>query len=287
MRDLEVRGLSMVGVRTVAVLFAVLAVVATGCASAAEDAVDQTETSAAPADDNEDHDGDEHDHDGGSDADDGGLTQLENGQMHHEVPDDVALDADTQRALDAQLDATRALVDLYPTVADAEAAGWRRAGPFSPGLGSHYTAPAGGYNGDGVIDEADLATPTLIYDGNEPSSPIAGFMYQSFRQDEPEGFAGPNDHWHYHTSVCIVAGDDGEIDTPLGADREVSDEQCASVGGGLIDFTGYMVHVWTVPGYESPRGIFSDLNPALTCPDGSYHTIDIEDLGTNETLCRT
>ena len=41
---------------------------------------------------------------------------------------------------------------------------------------------------------------------------------------------------------------------------------CEAEGGSLIDFTGYMVHVWTVPGYESTEGTFSDLNPNSPAP---------------------
>ena len=36
-----------------------------------------------------------------------------------------------------------------------------------------------------------------------------------------------------------------------------------------------MVHVWTVPGYESPQGVFSELNPKMTCPDGTYFTVPL------------
>jgi hypothetical protein len=48
-----------------------------------------------------------------------------------------------------------------------------------------------------------------------------------------------------------------------------------------------MVHVWNVPGYESPDGMFTELNPRLTCPDGTYHRIPLEDLGTKDTVCRS
>ena len=46
-----------------------------------------------------------------------------------------------------------------------------------------------------------------------------------------------------------------------------------------------MVHVWTVPGYESELGVFSDLNPALTCPDGTYHRIPTVEIGDADTTC--
>lgn len=219
-------------------------------------------------------------------ADDNGLSELENGHQH--ASGEVELDVATRTALTAQLNQTRVLIDRYPTIAAAEAAGYSRAGPYSPGLGTHYIN-FGGYLGEHP-DALDLGhevlIPTLIYDGLEPDSPIAGFMYMAMGADEPEGFIGPNDHWHYHTHTCIVFKD-GVIEAPLGADRpDVTADLCDEYGGAFLEATGYMLHVWTVPGYESERGIFSEINPALTCPDGTYYTKPIEDLGFSTTLCR-
>ena len=52
--------------------------------------------------------------------------------------------------------------------------------------------------------------------------------------------------------------------------------QCKAVGGQLMPTTQWMVHVWTVPGYTisvADGGTFAEVNPALTCPDGSYHML--------------
>jgi hypothetical protein len=77
------------------------------------------------------------------------------------------------------------------------------------------------------------------------------------------------------------------IRTPFGADLNgVTDAMCEAEGGSMIDFTGYMVHVWTVPGYESDMGTFSDLNPKIKCPDGTYYTVPIEETGLEETMCK-
>jgi hypothetical protein len=38
--------------------------------------------------------------------------------------------------------------------------------------------------------------------------------------------------------------------------------------------TQYLLHVWTVPGYSNPLGVFAHANPALTCGDGTYYTDD-------------
>jgi hypothetical protein len=108
-------------------------------------------------------------------------------------------------------------------------------------------------------------------------------MARSFTGEPTEGFAGPDDVWHYHSDVCITMGPEG-IGAPLGADRSATEEQCDEFGGFLIEKTNYMVHVWSVPGYESREGLFSNLNPAIRCPDGTFYTV--EESGTASTTCR-
>jgi hypothetical protein len=217
---------------------------------------------AAPAD---------HTHHEVAPVDDKGLSALSNG--HHDVIGlEKPLTVAQRTRLSQQIAATIEVARRFPTVAAATAAGYRRAGPYSPGLGAHYVITnANALNPDGVMDEADLANPlAIIFDGVTPDSRVAGFMYYSLSAEKPGGFAGPNDHWHYHTSVCLKYGADG-IDSPFGADREVTEAQCEAAGGSLLKQTQWMVHVWSVPGWESAQGLFGEVNPALVCPDGTYH----------------
>lgn len=209
-----------------------------------------------------------------------GFDKLKNG--HHAAIEVAELDAATQAELDAQLAITREVAETYPTVADATAAGYRRAGPFSPGLGVHYTLQNGkGLNPDGLMDEDDLRNPlSIIYSSHEPDGHIVGFMYYAMTGEAPEGFAGGNDFWHYHTAICITRADDGGIDAPYGADADVTEEQCTAVGGSLMNQTQYMVHVWTVPGYEmtdADGGVFGEANRKVACPDGNYHILPIDE----------
>ena len=221
-------------------------------------------------------------------GDDKGLSLLTNG--HHQEIVQYEIDPVTEEILTEQLDETREVARMYPTVADAEAAGYRRAGPYSPGLGAHYIkyGPAEA-NADGIVDGDDALHPlAIIYDGTEPGSPIAGFMYYSMAAEEPQGFVGPNDTWHYHENVCIKMAPTGEIDAPLGADREVNEAQCAAVGGSLLTTTQWMVHVWSVPGYDNvDGGVFAEVNPALACPDGTYYQRPVDEWVDNlMTTCR-
>ena len=59
---------------------------------------------------------------------------------------------------------------------------------------------------------------------------------------------------------------------PFPADADVTLKMCDAAGGSLMKVTGYMVHAWVVPSWESPQGVFSHDNPNLRCADGTYDT---------------
>lgn len=205
----------------------------------------------------------------------------------HDDPLPVELDPATQAALTAQLVPTARLVEEYPTLGVAEAEGADRAGPFLPGQGTHLVPPGFVGNPDGVMDPEDVLSPLLVFDGTGADAPLAGFLYYVPGEAEPEGFVGPNDHWHRHTHVCTIRRVDGSIDTPYGAgDDRVTEELCQGVGGELLPVTGWMVHAWTVPGYESDDGVFSPFNTKVTCPDGTFEQIPWFEVGDGDTFCR-
>ena len=218
---------------------------------------------------------------------DRGFSKLDNGHQAIQGQFYQPMDAATRLALQHQLGLAREVAMKYPTVKDAEAAGYRRQGPFAPGLGAHYSNSAfliRSFTSVTVMNDAAALHPSmLIYDGTQPDSRIAGLMYMAFGY--PQGFAGPNDIWHYHTDVCIVRGSDGTTNTPFGADTTVSSAMCAAVHGALDPRTPWMLHAWVVPGYDSPEGVFSHDNAAITCRDGSYHAIALASIGNRSTVC--
>jgi hypothetical protein len=185
-----------------------------------------------------------------------------------EAQPDRPLDAATRTLLAEQLTAAREAVLRLPTAGDAAAAGYVLAGGFAPGSGAHYVNFA-----TAAAETFDAAVPdTLVYAGTDPSSPVVGAMYTSLGGDAPpEGFAGPNDHWHRHFNVCVRYGG-GQIEVPFPADRDVTSEQCDTVGGTFMPTTVWMVHAWVVPAWESPMGVFSHDNPNVRCGDGSTDT---------------
>ncbi len=188
-----------------------------------------------------------------------------------EYEPDQPLDPATRQQLSAELMEARDVALRYPTVADAQAAGYYLAGEFVPGAGAHLVAGANGLSGEGAVEvEKPMA---LIYDGISPTSQIVGLMYYAFGGEEgPEGFAGPNDHWHRHRGICIKGGTDGTLDIPLPVDTDATEKDCSAVGGKLIEETAWMLHTWVVPTWESPDGVFSHANANLHCADGTDNT---------------
>ena len=175
---------------------------------------------------------------------------------------DTPLDRATHALLAAQLVAARAAAMQYPTVADASAAGYHLVGgAFGPGAGAHYMGRfAPGF---------DPSHPqALLYDGISPTSRVVGVMYYEMGDTAPAGFAGPNDHWHRHSGVCL--GNGSVVLFP--PDTDVTARKCAIANGQFMAITGWMVHAWVVPGWESPKGVFSHENPDLPCADGTFHT---------------
>ncbi len=126
-------------------------------------------------------------------------------------------------SLEWQMAAARAVAEKYPTVASAEAAGYRLSTVYVPCIGAHYTNVS-------LVGRFDPAKPSeLLYDGTRPDSKIVGLSYFVFHPGgAPAGFAGPNDHWHQHNSnggLCfgrngtVIGGEDTEREAVRGQRR--------------------------------------------------------------------
>jgi len=217
---------------------------------------------------------------------DRGYSQLENG-VQHTHGFDLPMTQAERKELGRQLDLARATALRYPTLGDAQRAGMFRVGPFAPGLGTHMLMPgnAGFAAGATPLTDEQIAHPIAwIFDGTKATSPVVGLFYNANVPD-PAGFVGPNDVWHQHTNICIVRSAGGGVDAPLGADRNATKAQCDAVHGFLVKATGPLLHTWVVPGYEDSQGVFSHLNPAVTCDDGTYHEVDLATVGVRTSAC--
>lgn len=179
----------------------------------------------------------------------------------------VPLDPATQALLSQQLAQAYEAAMRYPTVASAKAAGMILAGGMAPGVGAHYQIIGPdlfkGINPDGTVNP--LYPASWIYASTADNAPVVGVMYESLASSAPAGFAGPNDHWHRHSNVCVQFGG-GKIAVPFAADQDVTPQECRNVHGTFMNKTVWMVHAWVVPGWESPQGVFSHDNLHVYCP---------------------
>jgi hypothetical protein len=207
----------------------------------------------------------------------GAATSPTTAAHHHnadeqaELQPDKPLDPAAQKLVGEQLVQAREAAAKYPTVKEAKAAGMVLAGGMAPGVGAHYQLMSAetlkGLNPDGTVNASYPGS--FIYGGTADDAPIVGLMYMSMTSDvAPEGFAGPNDHWHRHTNLCIRYGN-GRIEVPFAVDGDVTKAQCDEVQGRFMERTIWMVHAWVVPGWESPKGVFSHDNPNVHCADGT------------------
>lgn len=183
---------------------------------------------------------------------------LSGGLTHTLEPDpwNPMTDPDTCAALADELQQAKEVAAAYPTIADAEAAGYRKVTTYYPGIAAHYM------NFEHLQDGFALDEPEmLLYDGDGPTASVVGLSYYILKQgdEEPtEGFTGDNDHYHRHVGLCIKDG-------VVAAGSTTSEEDCGSLGGEKSDGTaGWMSHVWITPGCESAWGVFSGANPTLT-----------------------
>jgi hypothetical protein len=171
-------------------------------------------------------------------------------QPWHAMTDQAQCDA-----LASELALARDTALKYPTVKDAEAAGWRQVTPYVPGIAAHFM------NFSVVDGEFEIDQPEMIlYDGTEDDSRVIGLSYFIIHPGSAEptqGFTGNNDHYHRHDGLCIGAG--GVI-----GDSTTTAEECAQIGGRKsAGQGGWMSHAWVVPGCESPWGVFSGATPVL------------------------
>jgi len=169
-------------------------------------------------------------------------------------------DEATRDTLARQLVAARQATAALPTAADAVKAGYFMIVPYLPGIGAHYVKLS--YLADDVFDPAK--PEILLYSGNYPDSEVVGASYLAggAKDTPPEGFAGPNDGFHFHDQLCWVQ----RLVVPA---RDAA--TCADAGGRFRGITGtaiWMNHVWVVPGWESPWGLFSPEHPDLTLAVG-------------------
>ncbi len=213
-------------------------------------APDATTTSAAHDDTGEAHDD---------------MEGMDHGEgTGHESELDVTY-ANLPPAMKAQVDITKAVVERYPTAADATLAGWQKATISLNGIGAHYLK--GGPTGFLAEYAFDAANPNvLLYDGEGPDAKIAGASF-ILTEPNPQGYEGDLDVWHYHYGVCfdmstflVIA----EVDGHEGSTISMTSEECESKGATVFPIEDlYMIHVWVAPDYIEDVPVFAHDHPKL------------------------
>ena len=192
----------------------------------------------------------------GPPASEGSITDAQ-GHSHRGPTEQIAVDEATMAQLADQQAHARAVAAKYPTVKDAEAAGYYASTVFVPCIGAHYT-------NIGLVGPFNVDAPSeLLYDGTRPDSKIVGLSYLIYHPGgEPDGFAGPNDHWHQHNAnggLCF-SNTNGMA---IGAE-DTTPQQCAAMGGNKHELPDiWMLHDWVVPGWECSWGVFAPECPEL------------------------
>jgi hypothetical protein len=195
--------------------------------------------------------------DGTSACEEAGVANEGNSGHGHRGPVPYTpMDQETATEYRAQVEEAYAAAARFPTVADAEAAGYHRITPYVPCIAAHYIKQAA------MGNPFDPAEPeVLLYDGTDPDSGIVGLSYLQFADSDeaPEGFPGDHDPWHVHSQLCIGGRGGGVV-----GDESTSDEDCAERGGRVVPLDNlWMAHMWPVAGWESRWGLFSSEHPDL------------------------
>jgi len=141
--------------------------------------------------------------------------------------------------------------DRFDRLDEIKALGYVRSSAPIAGIGSHWVLwPQ-------LAKPFDPSNPTMVlFDESKQPAQLVGFSYWLQSPTRPEGFAGPNDHWHQHQGLCVV---NGWVDR----ERATGPDVCAGAyfpGGDL-----WMLHAWPVGRYPNRDGNFATVNPTL-CP---------------------
>jgi hypothetical protein len=132
-------------------------------------------------------------------------------------------------------------------------AGYHIGSYWSAGIGTHYIDWR-------LVGKAfDPAHPAMVLVDTAPGHHrrLAGLSYWVGSQGPPVGFTGDFDKWHNHRGLCFIDG-------ALAREDVVQPSACE---GTWIDGADlWMLHVWVVPGYDNPKGLFAPMNPKLCAP---------------------
>jgi len=174
----------------------------------------------------------------------------------------------------------------WPTLGDAEDAGFTMSVEYIEGMGTHHVilnnfsmtnsefdADNPEFPGTRIDDVFDYQRPEfLMYGGEERDSILVGFAWfvHAPSDSPPEGFTGDNDWWHRHESLCI------RPDDFLLQGADLDQEICENREGVNVNLEEYwMVHAWIVRPWLTYDDVFTNHHPCLY-EDGPEEDMEAE-----------
>lgn len=161
--------------------------------------------------------------------------------------------------LDREIRASAVGMEQYQNINAAIAAGFVQVTQWIPGQGRHMVK--GTVTGqDTVFDSSTPESLLYVPDSTVPGGwRLGGGMWIlpiTLVPLVPDGFAGNEDAWHYHTGLCLHT-------SGFAVAENTTQSQCYALGGNLwIEKAGWLVHLWNYHG--NPAGRFVEIDNALT-----------------------
>ena len=180
-----------------------------------------------------------------------GVPIMDSDHSHTDVPTQAVLGSADAPMFAAQWNAAQGAIPAHDTQDEARALGYVRATAPSGGIGTHWVLWSQ------IAKPFDAATPSmLLFHERRDPAVLVGYSYALSARARPNGFAGPNDHWHQHRGLCVDGG---------WVVREQAPGPDACEGTYIAGGDFWMLHAWVVPGWNNRKGDFAPFNPKL-CP---------------------
>jgi len=162
----------------------------------------------------------------------------------------------------------------WPTIGEAEDDEFHMVVDYVEGMGTHH-ARIGNFSMDDDFDPDAPEFPGtrmdevfeydrpefLMYSGTDPDSSLVGFAWyvKTDSTTPPEGFAGDNDWWHRHNSLCFTNA------TFRVTGQDLSDEECESSTSTNVRLHDYwMVHAWIIEPWLQQHDVYANHHPCLS-----------------------
>ena len=140
----------------------------------------------------------------------------------------------------------------YDTTAKASQAGFGQTTSYFPGIAAHYGDTGRIFDRSAGFDPS--VVDVLLFNGTGPDAELVGINYIVYSGAQPpEGFPGAYDEWHEHPMLCLRGA--------IVVSEAPTAQGCIDRGLAALNMQGFwLLHVWSIAGWEAPEGIFAHAN---------------------------